>query len=118
MRQNIDWNLISMGGNSLHQYGLLASTIEEEHINRECAAETNYNLVELAEILRTLVHSLTVEQRTVYDRVCHSVDNIMAEILFYFIFGCTKLDGKSFLTKVILAQIRTQGKIALDVGLE
>lgn len=131
MRQNIDGNLndtlrystlnqclvaiqdlvTSMGGHSLPQYGLPAPTLE--HINREYAAETNYDPGELSEILRTGVHSLTVEQRTVYERVCHSVDNAMGEILFLDAPGGT---GKTFLTKIILAQIRTQGRIALAVA--
>lgn len=103
----------SIGGNPLSQYGLPTPTVGGERINREYTSEINYNPEELAEILRNGCSNLTSEQRQIFDRVCCSVEHSLREMLFLDAPGGT---GKTFLTKVILAQIRSQNKIALAVA--
>ncbi|KAJ8736701.1 hypothetical protein PYW08_007357 [Mythimna loreyi] len=56
---------------------------------------------------------MTPEQKQVFDRVCHSVSNTLGQILFLDAPGGT---GKTFLTKLILAHLRNQNKIALAVA--
>ncbi|CAH2098236.1 unnamed protein product [Euphydryas editha] len=97
----------------ISQYGLPTPTVDEERINREYASEINYNPVELTEILQSGFSNLTEEQRQTYDRVCCSVDNASGEILFLDAPGGT---DKTFLTKIILARIRSLNKIALAVA--
>ncbi|GBP61499.1 hypothetical protein EVAR_34736_1 [Eumeta japonica] len=75
--------------------------------------EINYDPVGLAEIVQTDVPRLTEEQRLIFNRVCRSVDTALGEMLFLDAPGGT---GKTFLTKVILAKVRGQGKIALAVA--
>lgn len=102
--QNI---VISIGGNPLTQYGLPTQTIDGEQNNRKYASEINYDSEELAKTLQNGCLNLTPEQRPISDRVCCSVDNVLEEILFLDESGRT---GKTFLTKVILARIRSQNK--------
>ncbi|GBP72591.1 hypothetical protein EVAR_50893_1 [Eumeta japonica] len=85
-----------MGGDSFSQYDLLGPTIEGEHINREYAAEVNYDTVELAETLRSGVHNLTIEQHTVFDHICHSTDNAMGEILLLDAPGGGNINAQEF----------------------
>lgn len=104
--------LIAVGDNTLSEYGLPTPTIANERINREYAAELNYNAAEPLETLENGVPSMTPEQKQVFDRVCHSVNNNLGQILFLYAPGGT---GKTFLTKLILADLRNQNKIALAV---
>ncbi|KAJ8706707.1 hypothetical protein PYW07_012785 [Mythimna separata] len=56
---------------------------------------------------------LSADRERSFNRVCCSVDNVSGEILFLDAPGET---GNTFLTKVILARIRNQNKIALAVA--
>ncbi|XP_026744780.1 ATP-dependent DNA helicase PIF1-like, partial [Trichoplusia ni] len=105
--------VISIGGNPISQYGMPEPSFDGEHINRDYAMEINYDPVDLADILQTDVSRLTEEQRSIFDRVCRSVDSALGEMLFVDAPGGT---GKTFLTKVILAKVRSQSKIALAVA--
>lgn len=105
--------VISIGGNPISQYGMPEPSFDGERINRDYAMEINYDPVDLADILQTDVSRLTEEQRSIFDRVCRSVDSALGEMLFVDAPGGT---GKTFLTKVILAKVRSQSKIALAVG--
>ncbi|XP_045511060.1 uncharacterized protein LOC123705982 [Colias croceus] len=103
----------SIGGNPISQYGMPEASFSGERINRDYVMENNYDPVDLAEILQTDLSRLTDEQRMIFDRVCRSVDNALGEMLFVDAPGGT---GKTFLTKVILAKVRSQGRIALAVA--
>ncbi|XP_046966957.1 uncharacterized protein LOC124534968 [Vanessa cardui] len=105
--------VIYIGGNPILQYGMPEPSLDGEHINRDYAMEINYNHAELAETVETYVLRLSAEQRLIFDRVCRSVDNAIGEMLFVDAPGGT---GKTFLTKAILAKIRSQTKIALAVA--
>ena len=105
--------VISIGGNPISQYGMPEPSFDGERINRDYAMEINYDPVDLADILQTDVSRLTEEQRSIFDRVCRSVDSALGEMLFVDAPGGT---GKTFLTKVILAKVRSQNKIALAVA--
>ncbi|GBP62999.1 ATP-dependent DNA helicase PIF1 [Eumeta japonica] len=103
----------SIGGNPISQYGMPEPLFDGERINRDYAMEINYDPVGLAEIVQIDVPRLTEEQRLIFNRVCRSVDTALGEMLFLDAPGGT---GKTFLTKVILAKVRGQGKIALAVA--
>lgn len=108
--------VLTMGGNSLVSYGLPESpsnSDSEQRGSREYTAETSYNSRDLTKILRECLPKLTEEQQSVFHRVCDSTTNNLGEMFFLDAPGGT---GKTFLTKVILAKIRNQGKIALAVA--
>ncbi|XP_045500045.1 uncharacterized protein LOC123697545 [Colias croceus] len=105
--------LTAVGGKSLCEYGLPTPTSVGEVTNREYSAEIGYNLMELLTTLENGVPMMTAEQRSVYDRVCGSVQNNLGTIWFLDAPGGT---GKTFLTKLILAYVRNQRKIALAVA--
>ncbi|XP_035445477.2 uncharacterized protein LOC118272869 [Spodoptera frugiperda] len=106
-------DLTAVGGKSLCEYGLPTPTSVGQVINSEYSAEIGYNSMELLATLENGVPMMTAEQRTVYDRVCESVQNDSGTMWFLDAPGGT---GKTFLTKLILAYVRNQRKIALAVA--
>ncbi|CAG5023332.1 unnamed protein product [Parnassius apollo] len=75
-------DLTVVGGKSLYEYGLPTPTSVEEVTNREYSAEIGYNSMELLATLENGVPMMTAEQRSVYDRVCESVQNNLGTIWF------------------------------------
>ena len=105
--------VISIGGNILSRYGLPEPNINPTQHNTEYSAETNYNSSELSQFIRVEFPRLTEEQRRIYERVYHSANNEFGEMYFLDAPGGT---GKTFLTRIILAKLRSEGKIALAVA--
>ncbi|KAG6463394.1 hypothetical protein O3G_MSEX013848 [Manduca sexta] len=106
-------DLTAVGGKSLGEYGLPTPTSVGEVTNREYCAKIGYNSMELLATLENGVPMMTAEQRSVNDRVCESFHNNLGTIWFLDVPGGT---GKTFLTKLILAYVRNQRKIALTVA--
>ncbi|KAL0830677.1 hypothetical protein ABMA28_002814 [Loxostege sticticalis] len=103
--------VITIGGNSLSQYGL-PTPPQSPRINREYAEETNYSETAMAFINDNL-HKLTYEQKVIYEKIIRSVEMQLGEIFFLDAPGGT---GKTFLTSNLLAEVRRHGKIALAVA--
>lgn len=107
--------VISIGGNPLSHYGLPEpqETTEVRRVGREYAAETNYDRAAMAEIVNNNIGTLTNEQKSVYERILRSVSQQDGGIFFLDAPGGT---GKTFLTRLLLAEVRRQEKIALAVA--
>lgn len=78
-------------------------SFEGESINRDHAMEINYYTVDSGETLKTDFSKLTEELLLIFNRVCHSVDNALGEMLFVDATGGT---GKTFLSEIFLAKLR------------
>lgn len=100
--------MISIGGNSLAQYGLPEPDEQDDCDNIEFPAENHYDPLELIETLRDGVPKLTAEQREIFERGFQSVNIDLGEICFLDAPGGT---GKTFLTKIILAKLRYEKKM-------
>ncbi|CAG5049615.1 unnamed protein product [Parnassius apollo] len=75
-------DLTAVGGKSLCEYGLPTPTSVGEVTNREYSAEIGYDSMEQLATLENGVPMMTAEQRSVYDRVCESVQNNLGTIWF------------------------------------
>ena len=103
--------VISMGGRQLSEYGLpQPQTVDSDRLAREYRREVNYDLGEQQAYVDHNAALLTVDQREVYDCFCSMVDTNEGGVLFLDAPGGT---GKTFLINLILAKIRSEGKIAL-----
>ncbi|XP_036347381.1 uncharacterized protein LOC118756745, partial [Rhagoletis pomonella] len=107
--------VISISGNPLSHYGLPEpqETTEAQRVSREYAAETNYSYSAMTEIVNNNSGTLTDEQKSVYNKILTSVNKQDGETFFLDAPGGT---GKTFLTRLLLAEVRRQGKIALAVA--
>lgn len=102
----------SIGGNSLDSYGL-PQPIQPNNSNHEYEEATLYDREEMAAFVSNNIPRLNTEQRHIFDRVIRSVEQQLGEIFFLDAPGGT---GKTFLTGILLAEVRKQGKIALAVA--
>ncbi|GJZ38006.1 ATP-dependent DNA helicase PIF1-like protein, partial [Tanacetum coccineum] len=75
--------------------------------------ETDYNPLELQSEYERLYASLTTEQKGVYDTIMNSVETGTGGLYFVYGYGGT---GKTFLWKTLVARIRRQGDIVLNVA--
>lgn len=82
-------------------------------INRELQRETSYNVTDLLSYGQTNEPNLLQEQNNVYDTIMLAVAAQQGGFYFLDAAGGT---GKTFLISLILAKIRSQGKIALAVA--
>jgi hypothetical protein len=102
--------VINMGGRSLSAYNL-------PDPRREVDFEMHCSEKDDAENLLTYVADneckLTAEQKIVYDSIMESSANNLGKLFFLDAPGGT---GKTFLINLILAKIRSQGKIAIAVA--
>lgn len=97
---------------NLPQFNDYPEISNNSHENRLLREETNYNLDELNNILQKN-SLLNIEQRQIYDRVVTSVIRETGECYFLDGPGGT---GKSFLLEQILANVRSNGNVALAVA--
>ena len=100
-----------MGGRQLSEYGLpQPRLVDNDRFAREYRREINYDQGEQQAYVEHNAALLTVDQRDVYDSFCAMVDRNQGGVVFLDAPGGT---GKTFLINLILARIRSEGKIAL-----
>ncbi|KAH1220758.1 hypothetical protein GmHk_12G034319 [Glycine max] len=75
--------------------------------NKFIVDELNYDIIKLIELLNALLNRLTKEQLGVYEKN-HEIRG------FFFLCGYGRT-GKTFLWKILLAALRSQGSIVLNV---
>ena len=97
-----------MGGRELYEYGLPRPQAVDS--NR---FETDYNQGEQQAYVEHNVPLLTADQREVYDSFCSMIKSNKGGILFLEAPGGT---GKTFLINLILANLWSEGKIALTTA--
>ena len=100
-----------MGGRELSEYGLpQPQTVDNDRFARVYRREIDYNQGEQAAYVKHNEPLLTTDQREVYDCFCSMIDSDDGGMLFLDSPGGT---GKTFLINLILAKLRSEGKIAL-----
>ena len=103
--------VLSMGGRELSEYGLPhPQTVDNDRFARVYCREIDYDQAEQQAFVEQNVPLLTADQRQVYDCFCSMVDGDEGGMLFLDAPGGT---GKTFLINLILAKLRSEGKIAL-----
>ena len=103
--------VLSMGGRELSEYGLPhPQTVDNDRFARVYRREIDYDQAEQQGLVEQNVPLLTVDQQQVYDCFCSIADSDEGVILFLDAPGGT---GKTFLINLILAKLRSEGKIAL-----
>ena len=103
--------VISMGGRQLFEYGLpQPHTVDNDRFAREYRREISYDQGEQQAYVEHNAALLTADQCDVYDCFCSMIDRNEGGVLFLDAPGGT---GKTFLINLILAKIRSEGKIAL-----
>ena len=103
--------VISMGGRELSEYGLLRpQTVDNDRFARVYHREINYDQGEQRAYVERNLPLLTSDQREVYDSFCSMITGNDGGMLFLDAPGGT---GKTFLINIILATLRSEGKIAL-----
>ena len=103
--------VISMGGRQLSEYGLpQPQAVDNERLTREYRREISYDQGEQQAYVEHNAALLTADQCNVYNCFCSMIDRNEGGLLFLDAPGGT---GKTFLINLILAKIRSEGKIAL-----
>lgn len=103
--------VLSMGGRELSEYGLpQPQTVDNDRFARVNRREIDYNQGEQQAYVEQNLPLLTTDQREVYDSFCSMIDGDEGGMLFLDAPGGT---GKTFLINLILAKLRSEGKIAL-----
>ena len=100
-----------MGGRELSEYGLPhPQTVDNDRFARVYRREIDYDQAEQQAFVEQNLPLLTADQRQVYDCFCSMIDGDEGGMLFLDAPGGT---GKTFLINLILAKLRSEGKIAL-----
>ena len=73
----------------------------------------NYDRNALAELLRTLLQSLTLEQKNIFDHIMNSINDPKGGFFFIHGFGGC---GKTYLWNTLSTALRKEGKIVLNVA--
>ena len=103
--------VLSMGGRELSEYGLpQPQAVDNDRFARVYRREIDYDQGEQQAYVEHNVPMLTSDQREVYDCFCSMIDGDEGGMLFLDAPGGT---GKTFLINLILAKLRSEGKIAL-----
>ena len=103
--------VLSMGGRELSEYGLpQPQAVDNDRFARVYHREIDYNQGEQQAYVDCNLPLLTTDQREVYDCFCSMIDSDEGGMLFLDAPGGT---GKTFLINLILAKLRSEGKIAL-----
>ncbi|GJU75430.1 DNA helicase [Tanacetum coccineum] len=100
---------------TLKDFGLplLSPHLLEELRNKELMEEKSYNRLELAKEVEILAPKLNTAQKQIYDQVIGAATKGQQELIFVYGHGGT---GKTFLWKVLISALRSQGKIVLAVA--
>ena len=103
--------VLSMGGRELSEYGLpQPQTVDNDRFARVYQREIDYDQGEQRAYVERNVPLLTTDQQDVYDCFCSMIDRNEGGMVFLDAPGGT---GKTFLINLILAKLRSEGKIAL-----
>ena len=103
--------VLSMGGRELSEYGLpQPQAVDNDRFARVYRREIDCNQGEQQAYVERNVPMLSSDQREVYDCFCSMIDGDEGGMLFLDAPGGT---GKTFLINLILAKLRSEGKIAL-----
>ena len=103
--------VLSMGSRELPEYGLpQPQLVDNDTFARVYHREINYDQGEQCTYVELNLPLLTSDQREVIDCFCSMIDGDEGGILFLDSPGGT---GKTFLINLILAKLRSKGKIAL-----
>ena len=103
--------VLSMGGRELSEYCLpQPQAVDSDRFARVYHREIVYNQGEQWEYVEHNVPLLTADQREVYDSFCSLIGDNEGGMLFLDAPGGT---GKTFLINLLLAKLRSEGKIAL-----
>ena len=103
--------VLSMGGRELSEYGLSQpQAVDNDRFARVYRREIDYDQGEQQAYVERNVPMLTSDQREVYDCFCSMINGNEGGMLFLDAPGGT---GKTFVINLILAKLRSEGKIAL-----
>ena len=103
--------VLFMGGRELSEYGLpQPQAVDNDRFARVYRREIDYDQGEQQAYVEHNVPMLTSDQREVYDCFCSMIDGDEGGMLFLDAPGGT---GKTFVINLILAKLRSEGKIAL-----
>ena len=103
--------VLSMGGREVSEYGLpQPQAVDNDRSSRVYRREIDYDQGEQQAYIERNVPMLTTDQREVYNCFCSMIDSDEGGMLFLDAPGGT---GKTFLINLILAKLRSEGKIAL-----
>ena len=103
--------VLSMGGRQLSDFGLPQPVaVDSNRLAQDYQREIDYDRGEQQAYVEQHAALLTSDQREVYDYFCSMVDANQGGILFLDAPGGT---GKTFLINLILAKLRSEGKISL-----
>ena len=105
--------LILLGGSNLKQHGLPVPDRKRQTTPSEILRETSYNTDELNTFVEENNPKLTNDQRKVYDTIMESVRLDKGGFFFLDAPGGT---GKTFVTNLLLAEVRRKKGIALAVA--
>uniref|UniRef100_W5LX14 ATP-dependent DNA helicase n=1 Tax=Lepisosteus oculatus TaxID=7918 RepID=W5LX14_LEPOC len=101
----------TLGDKELKQFGLPQPRTGKSGISQEMLRETSYNKEELKECVASNETKLTSDQANVYRKILDAIDH--GRLFFLDAPGGT---GKTFITNLLLANVRSQGHIALAVA--
>ena len=107
--------ILGLGGKRLQDYGLPVPnrTAAAGTVPREVLREREYNIEYLHDFTNKNEGKLLNDQRYAYETFLHAVNSGSGGLFFLDAPGGT---GKTFVTELLLAKVRQQGKIALAVA--
>ncbi len=110
----IEDKVLSLGGNALQSYGLPEIQItNDRQLPSEVIRETCYDINDLTQYVQDNEPKLLADQKFAYDKIIDSVQFQKGGIFFLDAPGGT---GKTFVTRLLLAKVRQNQKIALAVA--
>ena len=110
----IEDKLLAISGKVLSDFGFLPPKRNIQHnLGNDYLRETMYNTEEQLNFVEENEIKLTEEQAIVYHEILESVNGNHGKIYFLDVPGGT---GKTFLTNLLLAKVRSVGKIAIAVA--
>ena len=111
---DLEERVLGMGGKNLQEYGLPSPDRTEATTEpREVLKEKSYNVQDLRDFTNLNEKRLLREQKHAYNTILNAVKSGSGGLFFLDAPGGT---GKTFVTKLLLAKVRQQGKIALAVA--
>ncbi|OIT22265.1 putative diphthine methyl ester synthase [Nicotiana attenuata] len=104
-------------GRSFHDFPTMPRPLyneeEVDQANRLIHDELRYNRRSLLEEHQQLLMNLTIEQKSVYDKIMRAVNEAKGGFFFLYGYGGT---GKTFIWKTLSSGIRSRGDIVLTVA--
>jgi hypothetical protein len=111
---SIEDQVLSCVGKSLKDFGLPKPHKDNiKIISREYLQQTNYNITDLMEYVNNKTNLMTTEKNNVFNHVINCVEKSTGNVFFLDAPGGT---GKTFIINLLLAKIRSSGKIAIGVA--